>query len=79
MSLRKEVQSRNMVIETYKKSNSSISLVTNQAVQLIDNIQNKYKEETKFEENKKKYKKSLENFDDYRRPKNKSEMRANLK
>ena len=65
-------------METYKKSNS-ISLVTNQAVQLIDKIQNKYKVETKFEENKKKYKKSLEDVDDYRRPKNKSEMRANLK
>ena len=65
-------------METYKKSNS-ISLVTNQAVQLIDKIQNKYKVETKFEENKKKYKKSLEDIDDYRRPKNKSEMRANLK
>ena len=65
-------------METYKKSNS-ISLVTNQAVQLIDKIQNKYKVETKFEENKKKYKKSLEDLDDYRRPKNKSEMRANLK
>ena len=72
------MKSRHEVIESYKKSNS-ISIVASQAVQLIDKIQDKYKEETKHEQGKMKYKRSLEeDRQQKRRVKNKTELRTNL-
>ena len=57
---------------------ANISMVSNRAAALIGQLQNKYNEDTGHVDGLRSYKRSLEDYHDYKHARNKAEMRSNI-